>query len=87
MLRFNPDGSFHSEYKAREANKGRDMAIPHSLVVDECDNTVTVADRENKRVVIFNLDTGALVGESQTRLAAAARLWRHVTASQLVRVV
>jgi hypothetical protein len=39
------------------------MVVPHSLVVDECDNRVTVADRENKRMVTFNLDTGAVMGE------------------------
>lgn len=65
VLRFNPDGSFHSEYTMSAKGRARlpDMVVPHSLVVDECDNRVTVADRENKRVVTFNLDTGAVMGE------------------------
>jgi hypothetical protein len=55
VLRSNQDGSFHSEYKLPAQQ--RQMGVAHSLVVDECDGTVTVADREHKAVHIFNLDS------------------------------
>jgi hypothetical protein len=33
------------------------MVVPHSLVVDECDDTLMVADRENRAVHTFKLST------------------------------
>jgi hypothetical protein len=57
VLRFNQDGSFHSEYKLPAQQ--RQMSVAHSLVVDECDGTLMVADRENKAVHTFSLDTRA----------------------------
>lgn len=65
VLRFNPDGTFHSEYKLSNGRgkQHRDMVVPHSLVVDECDNTVMVADRENRAVHTFNLQTGDFIRE------------------------
>lgn len=38
------------------------MSVPHSLVVDECDGHVVVADRENRAVHTFDLETGRLIG-------------------------
>lgn len=63
VLRFNPDGSFHSVYQFTAKGRVRDMAVVHSLVVDECDGALVVADRENKAVHTFNLHTGAYRGE------------------------
>jgi hypothetical protein len=59
VLRFNPDGSVHSEYKLAQGSgqQHKDMVVPHSLVVDECDDTLMVADRENRAVHTFKLST------------------------------
>lgn len=59
VLRYNSDGSVHSEYKLSHASgqPQKDMVVPHSLVVDECDDTLMVADRENRAVHTFKLST------------------------------
>jgi len=75
VLRFNPDGSFHSVYQlTAKGREKRDMAVVHSVVVDECDATLVVADRENKAVHTFNLHTGAYRGE-QGRAVSDDAIW------------
>lgn len=63
VMRYNPDGSYRSQYSLSGSNGQQAMSVPHSLVVDECDNKLMVADRENKKVHTFKLDSGAYVGE------------------------
>lgn len=72
VMRYNPDGSFHSEYSinptghpghsGRKLSAAKDMAVVHSLVVDECSDDLVVADRENRAVHTFDLHTGQLKG-------------------------
>lgn len=79
IVRFNPDGSQHSQYKLplgdgkldSNANSGgKPMGVAHSLVLDECDGEVTLADRENARVHRFNMHTHVLEGMLRLRCAA-----------------
>lgn len=67
VVRYNPDGSYRSQYSLSGSNGQQEMSVPHSLVVDECDNKLMVADRENKKVHTFKLDSGAYVGERGPR--------------------
>lgn len=39
------------------------MAIPHSLVLDECEGAILVADREQSRIHRFQLDNRKLTGK------------------------
>lgn len=73
VMRYNPDGSYHSQYTL-SANLGQQpMLIPHSLVIDECDNTLKVADRENKKVHTFKLDSGEFSGSKD--MTAYGKVW------------
>lgn len=72
VVRYNPDGSHHSQYKLpnrdgkidRNPNSGgRGFDVAHSLVLDECDGDVMMADRENERVMRFNLFDNSLMGK------------------------
>ena len=73
LVRFNPDGSQHSQYKLPDSSKkldtnpdsgGRPMGVVHSVVLDECDGEVVLADRENMHVLRFDLYSNELRGES-----------------------
>jgi hypothetical protein len=45
----------------------RPMVVAHSVSVDECEGVVRVADREGRRIVAFDLDTGLVLGISRTK--------------------
>eukprot|EP00878_Enallax_costatus_P000444 GHUV01000535.1.p1 GENE.GHUV01000535.1~~GHUV01000535.1.p1 ORF type:complete len:875 (+),score=241.60 GHUV01000535.1:368-2992(+) len=64
IVRFNPDGSHHSQYKLPDSSNkldtnpnsgGRPMGVAHSVVLDECDGEVVLADRENMHVLRFDM--------------------------------
>lgn len=69
--RYTHAGAFHSEYTFEEAARrggdspggGLGIAVAHSVAVDECGSRVYLADRENGRVLVFDLDTYALTSE------------------------
>jgi hypothetical protein len=69
VLRNKPDGAFVAQYELpKEAGGGNGrggsgMGVAHSLVVDECDGEVDVADREFGRVHRFDLQTRELISE------------------------
>lgn len=71
VVLYRPDGSFGTQYELPKdrggghAPGGSGMAVAHSVVVDECDREVAVADREFSRVHRFDLDTKELKGEGQ----------------------
>jgi hypothetical protein len=77
-VRYNPDGTFHSQYElpisttgssssqaaaaAGQAGGGSGMGVAHSVVLDECDGHVAIADREGQAVHTFDLVTHKLIG-------------------------
>jgi peptidylamidoglycolate lyase len=69
VLRYKPDGAFVAQYELpKEAGGGNGrggsgMGVAHSLVVDECDGEVDVADREFGGVHRFDLQTRELISE------------------------
>lgn len=79
IMRFHPNGTYHSQYQLPD-ERGRvnlkttpggvGIGVAHSLVVDECDGDVLLADKENGRVHVFDLHTTELKGEQQARLRA-----------------
>lgn len=64
VLLYDPDGKVVQQYKLTGQSSTPEMAVPHSVVVDECDHQVVVADRENKAVHVFSLTSGHLQGAS-----------------------
>ncbi|WIA13049.1 hypothetical protein OEZ86_006342 [Tetradesmus obliquus] len=69
VLRYRPDGAFAAQYELPASagggngrGGGSGMAVAHSLVVDECDGEVALADREFGRVHRFALDSRQLIG-------------------------
>eukprot|EP00879_Flechtneria_rotunda_P033706 GHRR01037402.1.p1 GENE.GHRR01037402.1~~GHRR01037402.1.p1 ORF type:complete len:133 (-),score=34.84 GHRR01037402.1:30-428(-) len=100
VMRFNPDGSYHSQY---ELPKGSSfIGVAHSLVLDECDGEVLLADREGMMVHKWDLNTRQLIGKAgrlsagwtvqqhapcmidMVLLAAMQAAWRHVQAYELL---
>jgi peptidylamidoglycolate lyase len=64
-VRYNADGSFHSQYDLpppADAADGVGYGVVHSLVVDECDGRLMLAERERFMVHSFDLHTGQLTG-------------------------
>ncbi|KAF6260690.1 PHM/PNGase F domain-containing protein [Scenedesmus sp. NREL 46B-D3] len=67
VVRYKPDGAFAAQYelpKAAGGGNGRGgsgMGVAHSLVVDECDGEVSLADREFGRVHRFDLQSRELL--------------------------
>lgn len=59
VARFTASGSYLDEYLL----EGGNMNIPHSIVLDECSNSLLVADRENAKVHRFDIDSKASKGE------------------------
>ena len=59
VVRFTPNGTFHSHF---ELPGSAALAVPHSLVLDECRTTLYVADRESSRVHSFDLGNHQLTG-------------------------
>lgn len=72
VVRYNPDGSHHSQYKLPDSSgkpdtnpnsAGRPMGVVHSVVLDECDGEIVMADRENMHVLRFNMFSNELKGK------------------------
>ncbi len=59
VVRFNPNGTFHGHFELPGSGA---LAVPHSLVLDECRNTLYVADRESSKVHSFDLGNHQLTG-------------------------
>ena len=58
VVRYNAKGAFEAEYRLPRG----EMAIPHSLVLDECNDSLYVADRENSEVHRFSISSQTLQG-------------------------
>ena len=56
---FTPNGTFHGQF---ELPGSAALAVPHSLVLDECRNALYVADRESSKVHSFDLGNHQLTG-------------------------
>lgn len=85
IVRFNPDGSHHSQYKLPASDgkvdsspnsPGLPLGVAHSLVLDECDGEVVLADRENMKVLRFDMVSHQLKGE-QALWYQAHWLWQQ----------
>ena len=58
VVRYSADAQFEVEYILPRGK----MDIPHSLVLDECDDALYVADREHSEVHKFSISTQRLQG-------------------------
>lgn len=56
-----PNNSSSSQLDGRGSGSSQ-LSVAHSLVVDECDEEVLLADRDNGRVLRFNLHNNKLIG-------------------------
>jgi len=69
VMRYKADGTFQAVYQLRDADPHQSMAVAHSVVVDECERQVFVADRDLNRVHKFQLDEPyAHIGEGLVTL-------------------
>eukprot|EP00878_Enallax_costatus_P030607 GHUV01033358.1.p1 GENE.GHUV01033358.1~~GHUV01033358.1.p1 ORF type:complete len:176 (-),score=32.36 GHUV01033358.1:189-716(-) len=84
IVRFNPDGSHHSQYKLPDSSNkldtnpnsgGRPMGVAHSVVLDECDGEVVLADRENMHVLRFDMYSTELRGKHQGLRIFVTLVW------------
>jgi peptidylamidoglycolate lyase len=81
VLRYKPDGAFVAQYELpKEAGGGNGrggsgMGVAHSVVVDECDGEVDVADREFGRVHRFDLQTTQLISELRWGVVVGGCVW------------
>ncbi len=60
VVKFDPNGSFKREYTMPPGMPA--MAVPHSVVIQECLGWLYVADREGAKVHAFDMETGKLEG-------------------------
>lgn len=58
VMRYSAEGVFQEEYRLPRG----EMAIPHSLVLDECNDSLYVADREHSEVHRFSISSQILQG-------------------------
>lgn len=58
VVRYSATGVFEAEYRLPRG----EMAVPHSLVLDECNDSLYVADRENSEVQRFSISSQTLQG-------------------------
>lgn len=63
VAEFAPNGTHVGDFQLSEGT----MNVPHSVVLDECSNTLLVADRESARVHRFDLDSRQLTGKPWSR--------------------
>ena len=61
VVRYSASGKFEVEYRLPRG----EMDIPHSLVLDECNYALYVADRENSEVHKFVISDQRLQGQRQ----------------------
>jgi hypothetical protein len=54
VQQYGPDGSYQRSFEF----SGSKMNIPHSVVLNECQNSLFVADREAKSVHAFDVTNG-----------------------------
>ena len=54
VARFDADGNYVGQWGA--ANRRNAFEVPHSIALDSCGSHLVVADRENARVAVHNLD-------------------------------
>ena len=59
VVSFTSNGTFQAQF---ELPGSAALAVPHSLVLDECRNTLYVADRESSKVHSFDLGSHQLTG-------------------------
>ena len=58
VVRYSAAGVYQSEY---QLPRGK-MDVPHSLALEECSNSLYVADRENSQVHRFSISDQTLQG-------------------------
>ena len=58
VVRYSAEGVFEAEYRLPQD----DMAVPHSLALEECSDSLYVADRENSQVHRFLISSNTLQG-------------------------
>lgn len=58
VVRYSAEGVFEAEYKLPQGK----MNVPHSLALEECSNSLYVADRENSQVHRFSISDQTLQG-------------------------
>lgn len=58
VVRYSAKGAFEAEYRLPRG----DMLVPHSLVLEECSDSLYVADRENSEVHRFSIKSQTLQG-------------------------
>ena len=61
VMRYGPDGAFKQEYKLRHAR------TPHSLVLNECEGVLLVADRERAAIRVIDAELGVEMLQVDTR--------------------
>ncbi|KAF8067346.1 pam-b [Scenedesmus sp. PABB004] len=70
VVRFAGDGRYVAHYALPA---GGTMGVAHSVVVDECDGELVVADREGAKAHRFDLDTRELI--ATVDLSARGKVW------------
>lgn len=64
VVRYSAKGVFEAEYRLPRG----DMLVPHSLALEECSDSLYVADRENSQVHRFSIKTQSLQGKGASAL-------------------
>ena len=62
VMQFSPSGDYETEYRLTPGL----MDVPHSLVLDECNDGLYVADREHSQVHKFSISQAKLQGVNCT---------------------
>ena len=70
VVSFTPNGTFQAQF---ELPGSAALAVPHSLVLDECRNTLYVADRESSQVHSFDLGNHQLTGVAIELMTSVGR--------------
>jgi hypothetical protein len=89
VVRYDAQGKWHCQYelppeqgglpKAQIGKAGgAGMAVVHSLALQECDGALFVADREQQRVLVFDIKTHALIGKEQQGPRSHMGGWQDV---------
>jgi DNA-binding beta-propeller fold protein YncE len=55
VIKFNSKGNFLTEWGSEEHGKPGHFFVPHAIALQEANNLICVADRENRRVQCFDL--------------------------------